>query len=168
MNIDKRNQRDVERFWKKVPKLGNNECWECAHTKDKDGYGYLKFNTKATKAHRIAYCLANNLAINDIKGKFIRHTCDNPSCCNPNHLLLGTVRENVNDQIERDRIVHGIRHGNSKFSLDDIVLIFSLRNAGVSCKNIAEKFSCHPGSIHRIISGRYWIRTSQQLGLISE
>lgn len=78
-----------------------NGCIECiSHCKDKDGYTRIKYNGKHERLHRIIYMLKYG----EIPKKMvIRHKCDNPSCCNINHLEIGTPKDNVRDMIERGR-----------------------------------------------------------------
>lgn len=91
------------RFWKMVDKKDENECWKFTGYINKDGYGKMsKGNSKLESAHRISYELH--------KGKIpesmvVMHTCDNPSCCNPKHLVLGTQNDNIQDMISKGRFV---------------------------------------------------------------
>lgn len=89
-----------ERFVGKIQKGGLDDCWPWLAGCDADGYGRFKVGHWVVKAHRMAYEL--------FKGKIpaglqIRHSCDNPPCCNPAHLLLGTNFDNMRDKIERGR-----------------------------------------------------------------
>lgn len=75
------------------------------------GYGRQKVKGKYVGAHRIAYCEANGLALEDIAGLVVRHTCDNPPCVNPAHLIIGTHAENVQDKVLRNRQAKGVDNG---------------------------------------------------------
>lgn len=69
----------------------------------KNGYGWRTWRRQTTTAHRIEYCIANGIALADIEGMIIRHKCDTPLCINPDHLVVGTQQQNVNDMHERHR-----------------------------------------------------------------
>jgi len=96
----------ITRFWSKVNYPGNDQnCWEWTAGKDKDGYGKFCINSKlSVRAHRFAWEYYNGIIPNKLN---ICHNCDNPSCCNPEHLFLGTTLENNQDRNEKDRQCKG-------------------------------------------------------------
>jgi len=75
-------------------------CIEWVKTRGRGGYGYFVSNGVRISTHRIAWELLNG-PIPD--GLLIRHSCDNPPCCNPAHLSPGTVRDNAADMIAHGR-----------------------------------------------------------------
>jgi len=90
-----------ERFLTFINKKENG-CWEWNRYLDKDGYGQFKPNKKSNpkRAHRFSY----ELYVGKIpKGLFVCHKCDNPSCVNPEHLFIGTNKDNVRDMILKNR-----------------------------------------------------------------
>ena len=78
-------------------------CVEGKGARDKGGYVKAFYQGKHTRAHRAAYCRARGLSLEDIKGQLVLHSCDNPSCCNPEHLRLGTHTDNMRDRADRGR-----------------------------------------------------------------
>jgi hypothetical protein len=78
-------------------------CIEFQGKRTRDGYGYVVVKGKTVYAHRTAYCEANGVTMDSIKGWLVRHRCDNPPCINPEHLLIGTVADNSRDMVERGR-----------------------------------------------------------------
>lgn len=94
----------IERFWSKV-NIGNpNECWEWGSSRNKKGYGqFTLYDRKSfnVKAHRMAWEVTNG-KIPD--GLFVCHHCDNPPCCNPAHLFVGTNSDNMKDASSKGRL----------------------------------------------------------------
>jgi hypothetical protein len=88
-----------ERFWSKV-NTADTGCWEWSASKCKDGYGTFTAGGYAIKAHRAAYALSNGEIPS---GMVVRHSCHNPSCCNPDHLSIGTQRDNIQDMLDAGR-----------------------------------------------------------------
>ena len=79
------------------------DCIEWTGAKDMEGYGVIRRNKKVIRAHRVA--LADHDAIDMPDPSVVcRHTCDNPGCVNPEHLVWGTQRENVMDAVKRGRM----------------------------------------------------------------
>ena len=87
-------------FWKEVYNEDPRACWEWGRAKISTGYGSLVFNGKKRLAHRVAYESINGPIKN---GLHILHECDNPACCNPNHLRLGTNQDNIADSMKKGR-----------------------------------------------------------------
>ena len=78
-----------------------NGCMIClSHCRDKDGYVRIQYEGKQDRLHRVIYEIKYGKIPN---GLVIRHKCDNPYCCNIEHLEIGTRQDNVNDMIERGR-----------------------------------------------------------------
>lgn len=73
-------------------------CWEWNLYRDKDGYGQANSSKPGlSRAHRLSYSIFKG----EIKNAVVRHTCDNPPCCNPDHLIEGSHRDNQQDAIDR-------------------------------------------------------------------
>lgn len=77
-------------------------CWEWTGAKAATGYGHTHLKGKHVYAHRASYESVNGLGSAD--GLVVRHTCDNPPCCNPAHLYVGSRKQNVGDAVERARL----------------------------------------------------------------
>lgn len=85
-------------FWNKALPLDGG-CWEWqSGPKTKGKHGRFRFNGKYDGAHRVAYLLTHGQIT---PGMYICHTCDNPSCVNPEHLYEGTNQDNQIDAVER-------------------------------------------------------------------
>ena len=88
-----------ERFWQKVQKI-KDACWKWNGTKFDTGYGAFWRNGKQCHVVRLMWEITNG----DIKqGLFVCHHCDNPNCVNPDHLFLGTQKDNMHDCIAKGR-----------------------------------------------------------------
>ncbi len=90
------------RFWMRVSETGS--CWVWTGARNKDGYGYLRDGESTVLAHRFAWASLNG-PIPD--GGQILHHCDNPPCCNPEHLYVGTHADNMRDMANRGRAATG-------------------------------------------------------------
>jgi hypothetical protein len=71
------------------------------------GYGKVTLNGKQHNHSRVAYIEANGLTMDQIEGKLVMHTCDNPACINPMHLELGTHKDNMQDKVAKGRWIGG-------------------------------------------------------------
>jgi len=75
-------------------------CLEYTMARDKNGYGLFNYKNKLRKTHRFAYELKHGAIP---RGMYVCHTCDNPPCCNPDHLFLGTQQDNMKDRKQKNR-----------------------------------------------------------------
>lgn len=67
------------------------------------GYSTVDYQGVNTTLHRKVYCEANGASLESIRGKVVRHTCDNPRCINPAHLIIGSYKDNSQDMVGRGR-----------------------------------------------------------------
>jgi hypothetical protein len=111
---------DKLRFLSKVSIRKNEDCWPwTASTNGNRMYGKFKCCGKWLRSNRVAWIIANNKDIPE--GLYILHKCDNPICCNPDHLYLGTPGDNNADRERRNRAPNSGRPRSVSQHLIDIV-----------------------------------------------
>lgn len=144
----------IERFNSRVEKIPFSECHWWTGYLGASGYGKIVVNGKYVGAHRFAY---ENFVGPIPSGLFVCHKCDERSCVNPNHLFVGTQKENIDDMYNkgRDRKAEGEDHYRSKLTEKDIVRIRSLDGLA-SHRQIARLFGTGQQNISCIISRKYW------------
>lgn len=92
---------DADRFWPKVDRSGGpDSCWPFTGTKGKDGYGVFRMDSRQITASRVALILSG---IELLQGSIVCHKCDQPGCCNPNHLFAGSHGDNHADMVSKGR-----------------------------------------------------------------
>jgi hypothetical protein len=96
------NKLSIEFVKSKITINQETNCWDWIGSLQTSGYGQVKEAGKNWTAHRASW-VAHHGAIAD--GKQVLHHCDNPRCCNPEHMYLGSVQDNVNDKMRRGRHV---------------------------------------------------------------
>lgn len=125
------------------------ECWEWTGAVSDFGHGRIWVEGKVERTHRLAYCLFIG-SIPD--GEVVRHTCDNPRCCNPRHLVLGTLAENSADMVQRGR--H--RTGYAKITADDAVYMRERAALGTPIEDLAFQFGMTKGNLARLVAREIW------------
>jgi len=144
-----------DRFWSKVDVLGADDCWpwRASVRNKKEGYGAFWFDGRHHPAPRISLYLTTGVMPN--KEMQTCHYCDNPSCCNPSHLFIGSNKENTQDKVEKGRHCFGEKNGFSKLTEGDVLKIRSLRPYHALDK-LGKMFGVHLGTIHGICERKSW------------
>lgn len=101
-------KKDTSRFWEKVEVLGEDDCWEWKASKVRGGYGQFWIHGEQVKSHRVAWIITNGQIP---LGMLACHKCDNPGCCNPNHLFMGSHKDNAVDKVKKGRAATGDKNG---------------------------------------------------------
>ena len=138
------------KFFDKVEKTDGG-CWRWTGCLSQSGYGQLKRGGKHYRAHRYSY----ELNFGPIKkDKIILHSCDNPSCVNPDHLSEGTNRDNSIDCAKKGRLNtrRGEKHPNAKLTDASVHEIRLLYKNGKTQAAIARDFSVRQDTISRLVN----------------
>jgi hypothetical protein len=147
----------VERFWKHVRK--SEGCWEWARAM-KDGYGVFGvYGTTVVRAHRYSYELFKG-PIPD--GLFVCHHCDNRKCVRPDHLFLGTAKDNADDMWRKGRgpVRSGELASAAKLTLVQVRAMRTMRHAGATLQQIADAFGVSNSHTCRVVNGQKWKEAS--------
>jgi transcriptional regulator with XRE-family HTH domain len=176
-------QRDIDRFWSRISKSDDTDCWTWEGSTFRGGYGQFKAQGRNLKSHRIAYLLYYEV---DPMDQFVCHHCDNPLCCNGNHLFLGTNSDNILDSRDKGRLntASGEKHGSktkplnwargekintSKLTAEEVLEIRKLyQDSFHTQEQLAEKFNVTREAISRIILGKSWrhlVRDNERVSL---
>lgn len=159
----------LEDKFKTKYQIKENGCWEWTSHLFSNGYGcineYENKKTKCLLAHRVSYSLFNGEIPPNM---VVMHTCDNPKCVNPKHLVIGTQKENIHDMINKGRKSisphYGENNGSSKLTEEKVKSILKLRYENKEkVSNIANVFSVSKALIEKIISGRLWTQTTRPI-----
>ena len=136
-----------------------SDCINWSKSLGHNGYGITTRNNKTYRAHRLAYCDYHNIDHSDIKGMVVRHTCDNRKCVNPEHLVIGTHQDNMDDMKKRNRTAKGEAHGRAKLSEVDIKTIRDRYIRGSKVHGllaIAKDFGVAFQTVSKIVNRHRW------------
>lgn len=111
----KQKMSEVERFMSKIHKAENG-CWLWSAYRMKNGYGLFRTPAKNELAHRASFRLFNG----PLDTRDVMHSCDTPACVNPEHLKLGTRKENMQDAKQKMRMRVGELHGRAKLTNEQV------------------------------------------------
>lgn len=147
------------RFWKYVKRANEDQCWEWQGCLTKKGYGFLRVGRSTQLAHRFSWAIRYGSVPSDL---CCLHRCDNPRCVNPNHIFLGTRKDNNEDRARKKRGRNGPQDGPNnnyaKLTWNQIDGMRHLRNLGVGQEQIALSFGIKQSTVSRIVRGLGWIR----------
>ena len=139
-----------DRFWSKVKRGTDDECWEWLGCKQRQGYGW----TKRGLAHRVAWELTHNKIP---EGLVVRHKCRG-KCVNPNHMELGTYAENNADKVRDGTSTRGETNRMSRLTEEQVRTIkHRLTNYERGMvKQLATEYGVSRLTISSIKSGQNW------------
>jgi len=148
----------LKKFWDFVllpNNLEDDDCWEWTGPKNEYGYGIFHYNNKRVRAHRFIYECYNGYFDDDL---FVCHKCDYPSCIKPNHLFLGTPKDNSEDMVNKGRSSFGEKCGTSKLTEVEVreILLDISSNKYNTILEITNHYNIQSMQIIRILKGKCW------------
>jgi len=142
-------------FWTRVDQSG--ECWLwTGGLAKRTGYGKCWYQGKEWRAHRLAWFLTHGPIPDNL---LVCHNCpggDNPLCCRPDHLFLGTSLDNVRDMWQKGRAAYGEHSGMTKLTNEQVAVIRRLGAGGVPRRDIQAIFHISRATVRRIVLGESW------------
>lgn len=140
-----------EEFWSRIDVRGEDECWPWKGNTQRGGYGI-------NLPHRRAYALKKGKLR---KGLVIRHTCNNPPCCNPKHLIQGTQKKNLEQMRKEGRAGDcrnlGSKHGRAKLTEEQVLEIRrEYAEKGTSQSALGLKYGVAQTKISAIVRRETW------------
>ena len=144
----------IEDFWNYVDKSG--DCWIWQGRKDKDGYGWWWLNGKNVRPHRIAVELDGRQIV---APNVSRHLCNVRDCVNPKHIVVGTQKENVQDQLRLGT------HAGLKYSDELVQKIRDEYEAGnIGQRKLSQKYGVSKSQVQMIVKYQTRIITKEKNG----
>ena len=145
---------DRARFVSKLSGMDQpSGCWEWTASRRPKGYGQFRVNRQTPLAHRVAWCLFRGPILNSL---CVLHRCDNPPCCNPSHLFLGTVAMNNADMKAKGRRCDGERHPTTKLKADEVLEIRRRRAQGETHTSISKDYPISRQQVSKILARKRW------------
>lgn len=152
----------LDRFFSRIIPEPNSGCWLYDGNWNNKGYGQLKDHGECVRTHRLSYELYKG-PIPD--GMHVCHTCDVPCCCNPDHLFLGSNKDNIHDSIKKGRHVVpgnvGIRNGQAKLTEKEVI---EIRKDERPNQLIAESYNTSVSNIVLIKKRKRWRHVGEENG----
>jgi hypothetical protein len=135
--------------------LASSGCLEWIGGRDWDGYGLVKIGGRSYRAHRVAFVMAGGILL---PGQVVRHSCDNPPCCTPVHLLAGSVADNNRDRELRGRSDdrRGERCPTAKLTVKAVTEIRRRLACGEPHLSIAHDYAVSRKAISKIAHRETW------------
>jgi hypothetical protein len=141
-------------FWSLIEIKSESECWNWNGKLNQWGYGRYIFNGMYAMSHRVSYQLTTG---KNIDGLIAMHICDNPACCNPKHIAIGTHADNQRDKFQKNRQAKGEKNGQSLLTEAQVLEARQKYIPKiVTYKMLAKEYGVSRDTIQKAIRGIYW------------
>ncbi len=141
------------RFWSNVSRGNSDACWPWQRARNRRGYGRVG----ARRVYRLAHRMAWEITFGAIPlGTFVLHHCDNPPCCNPAHLFLGSHDENMADMVRKGRQLKGSLKAQAKLTETSVRDIRDRYMHGETLTALSACFGVSISQVHHICTRKQW------------
>ena len=143
------NKSDLSRFWDKVDLffgITDEDCWNWKAGLSDKGYGRINVKRKARHAHKLIYIHFKGEVRDDLQ---VMHTCNNPSCVNPSHLILGTNKDNQQYATLHGRSVNQFR---PKLTSQEVERCKRQSSVGFTYQDIADILGCSRNTVFEAVN----------------
>jgi hypothetical protein len=155
--LHKITQKRIDRFWKYIEK--KDGCWIWRGGLNSMGYGQFHIgNGKMALCHRLSWVVHRGPIDGDL---CILHKCDNPKCVNPDHLFIGTMKDNMQDKANKKRNLKNIGEYSCQHKLTDceateIRKLYKRATRNFNIQSLAKKYNIGQTTVWEILNGRAW------------
>jgi hypothetical protein len=154
------NDMNLALFWAKVARTQEG-CWVWQGTTSRNGYGLwttgVRPSRRTVQAHRLSWVIVNGPIP---EGMCVCHSCDVPPCVNPEHLWLGTARENARDKVAKGRMrrgdSRGERNGHARLTEEDVRAIRARVAGGETQTALAVEYGVHLITVSQAVRRLTW------------
>ncbi len=146
----------VERLQRRLKHDPQTGCLEWMGYRHPKGYGQIgrgSHEEGLVYTHIAAWEIAHGVSVPD--GMFVCHHCNNPPCCNPEHLFIGSAKDNTDDMIQKMRHSYGERHA-TKLNDRDARAVRELVRRGFTQQEIADEYRIARSMVGHIAQGNRW------------
>ena len=149
--------------------INSDGCWNWTGSRNSEGYGNTMIGSRrdgsrrTAKAHRVSFFIFTGISP---EGYDVCHKCDNPSCINPNHLFLGTEKDNMRDMVRKGREsrLPSEKCSSTKLTKDQVIEAKQLKRHGTSYYLLAKMFGVSKSTIRQAVIGETWKALARRPG----
>lgn len=145
------------RLWSRVTRCADVDCWPWVGGRAHPfGYGLIGLDGRPTTAHRVAWLVTRGPIP---RGLSVLHRCDNPPCCNPAHLFLGTQADNMHDRHAKGRFARGSAVHSAKLTEDHVRAIRATYSVGIRGRGVralATRYGVAKNAVRCVLARTTW------------